>query len=99
MSQALRWQCEEGVLSLQGELVHNSLSELWQQRRQALSGVKIIDVSRLSRVDSAGLALLVHFSTSSADQEVVALQGVIPALHSLIMLYNLSDVLSYQVGV
>ena len=99
MSQALRWQCEGSVLSLQGELVHNSLAELWQQRRQALSGVKTIDVSKLSRVDSAGLALLVHFSTSSADQEVVTLQGVIPALHSLVMLYNLSDVLSYQVSV
>lgn len=86
------------MLSLQGELMHNTLADLWQQRHQVLKGIRIIDLSQLSRVDSAGLALLVHFSSSHDERESLMLQGVQPALHSLIVLYNLQGLLPYQVS-
>ncbi|MBT0724637.1 lipid asymmetry maintenance protein MlaB [Rosenbergiella sp. S61] len=98
MSQTLHWQCKEGILSLQGELVHNSLANLWQQRHQVLKGIRFIDLSQLSRVDSAGLALLVRFSSSHDAKDSVMLQGVQPALHSLIVLYNLQGLLPYEVS-
>ncbi|MBT0725841.1 lipid asymmetry maintenance protein MlaB [Rosenbergiella australiborealis] len=93
MSQPLNWQCKERVLSLQGELVHSSLVNLWQQRAQILQGIDAIDLSQLSRVDSAGLALLVHFSADHHATEKLRLQGVTPSLLSLIRLYNLQGVL------
>ncbi|WKX26246.1 lipid asymmetry maintenance protein MlaB [Tatumella ptyseos] len=96
MSQTLRWQCKESKLSLQGELVHNSLADLWQQRHNILTGICTIDLSQLSHVDSAGLALLVHFSAYAQAESPLLLQGVQPALRSLIVLYNLQSVLPYE---
>ena len=98
MSQTLHWQCKESTLSLQGELVHNSLADLWQQRHEALSGIGAIDLSQLSRVDSAGLALLVHFTSSSEQKARLILRGVQPALRSLIVLYNLESILPYEIS-
>ncbi|WP_241580980.1 lipid asymmetry maintenance protein MlaB [Rosenbergiella nectarea] len=98
MSQTLHWHCKESILSLQGELVHDSLAGLWQQRHQVLTGIRAIDLSLLSRVDSAGLALLVHFSSSVDAKDPLLLQGVQPALRSLIVLYNLQGVLPYEVS-
>ena len=98
MIPTLHWQCEEGTLSLQGELVHNSLADLWQQRHQVLLGVRTIDLSQLSRVDSAGLALLVHFTASDEVKDPLILQGVQPALRSLIILYNLQGILPCEVS-
>ena len=86
------------MLSLQGELVHNTLSDLWQQRQQVIQGIKVIELSALSRVDSAGLALLVHLSVGKTPHQPLMLQGVTPELHSLIMLYNLQDVLAYKLS-
>ena len=98
MSPTLHWQCKESTLSLQGELVHNSLADLWQQRHQVLSGIRTVDLSQLSRVDSAGLALLVHFTASYEAKDPLILQGVPPALRSLIVLYNLQGILPCKVS-
>ncbi len=42
------------------ELDRDTLLALWQARDSAMAGITTIDVAALDRVDSAGLALLVH---------------------------------------
>lgn len=57
----LNWVHDQGRLILQGELDQNLLVPLWEAREQATDGVSVIDLSGLTRIDTAGLALLVHF--------------------------------------
>ncbi len=99
MSEMLTWQRRESVLSLQGELVHSSLLPLWQQRQQILSGIECIDLTHLSRVDSAGLALLVHLKAISMVEKKFSFSGITPPLQSLISLYNLQDILTTTLSV
>lgn len=93
MSAELSWQRKESTLSLQGELVHNSLLPLWLQRDQLLQGVERIDLGQLSRVDSAGLALLVQLKSLYPAESPLHLLAISSPLQSLIALYNLQDIL------
>ncbi len=94
MSDLLRWQRSADTLVLSGRLDRDTLLTLWQQRETVMQNVKVVDVTALERVDSAGLALLVHL------REIVRAQGVTPLftgitdkLHSLITLYNLQQII------
>ncbi|STW86797.1 sulfate transporter [Klebsiella pneumoniae] len=61
MSGQLSWTREGETLALHGELDQDLLVPLWEARAQATAGTAIIDLSQTTRVDTAGLALLVHF--------------------------------------
>lgn len=69
MSRKLQWQQQATALRLSGMLDHESLLPLWEQRNTVMQGISEIDLSGLERVDSAGLALLVHL------QDIVRRQG------------------------
>ncbi|MFG1174097.1 lipid asymmetry maintenance protein MlaB [Erwiniaceae bacterium CAU 1747] len=91
----LNWTVESGLLRLCGELERETLLPLWQQRDELMQQADVIDVSGLERVDSAGLALLVHL------RQIVLLRGKTPhftgipdKLHSLITLYNLQEIIA-----
>lgn len=55
-------QLQEQGLMVQGDLNHNSVASLWQDRKQWLtsSGPVVFDMSQVVQVDSAGLAFLIQ---------------------------------------
>ncbi|MGT3086720.1 STAS domain-containing protein, partial [Salmonella enterica] len=60
MTQSLTWTREGDKLTLAGELDQDVLNPLWDARIEAMKGVTCIDLSQVSRVDTGGLALLLH---------------------------------------
>ncbi len=71
MAGELSWQSLQETLVLQGELDRETLLPLWQQRETLLADKSRIDVSQLQRVDSSGLALLVHFASYKASAAIL----------------------------
>ncbi|ABV15645.1 TPA: lipid asymmetry maintenance protein MlaB [Citrobacter koseri] len=95
MTQSLSWTREGDTLALAGELDQDVLNPLWDARVDAMKDVTCIDLSQVSRVDSGGLALLVHLVDQAKRQgNSVSLQGVNEKVYTLAKLYNLpADVL------
>ncbi|MBI0676884.1 lipid asymmetry maintenance protein MlaB [Citrobacter koseri] len=95
MTQSLSWTREGDTLALAGELDQDVLNPLWDARVDAMKDVTCIDLSQVSRVDSGGLALLVHLVDQAKRQgSSVSLQGVNEKVYTLAKLYNLpADVL------
>lgn len=90
MSAQLSWKRDGERLTLQGELDQNGLNELWLVREQVMWGTALIDLSDITRVDSAGVALLVHLVDLAKRQgQPVHLAGVSDNLRTLAKLYNL----------
>lgn len=82
------------TLVLVGELDRVTLLPLWEQRVSALNGIRWLDVSQLTRVDSAGVALMLHLCEMQRQQGgQLQLIGVTDKLSTLIALYNLHDIL------
>ena len=84
MSQQLRW-------SREGE----TLKPLWGKRHEAMQGVTLIDLTDVTRVDTAGVALLAHLVAVGKKQGTsVMLHGASDNVVTLAQLYNLpQDVL------
>ena len=94
MSDLLHWQQQDRSLLLSGKLDHETLLPLWQQKEHVVRGVSEINVSGLKRVDSAGLALLVHLQNIAARSgQPVVFHGISDKLQSLITLYNLQQII------
>ncbi|WP_058910826.1 lipid asymmetry maintenance protein MlaB [Entomohabitans teleogrylli] len=91
MASALRWEHKAGRLALSGELESETLNPLWDEREQVTRDISHIDVSGLSRVDTAGLALLVHLvSLAQRQRKDLQVTGAGDKLTTLAQLYNLS---------
>ncbi|MFV4845463.1 lipid asymmetry maintenance protein MlaB [Edwardsiella tarda] len=88
---ALRWQRDGTILRLHGELVCDALGAFWRQRQALLQGINCLDISGVTRVDSAGLALLLHVQNLCPGTPL-PLRGVSDRLHTLIALYNLHEI-------
>lgn len=94
MAGPLRWQLQASTLHLSGQLDRDTLLALWQQRENVMAKAEIIDVSALERVDSAGLALLVHLREIAREQgRMPRFSGINDKLRSLITLYNLQEII------
>nr|WP_024966674.1 lipid asymmetry maintenance protein MlaB [Pantoea sp. IMH] len=94
MSDHLSWQSEGNQLRLAGVLERETLLALWEARYGVMKQIDTIDVSALSRVDSAGLALLVHLQQIAQQQgNTLKFSGITDKLHSLISLYNLQQII------
>ncbi|WP_275555610.1 lipid asymmetry maintenance protein MlaB [Mixta sp. Marseille-Q2659] len=94
MADLLSWQVEAKTLRLHGELDRETLLGLWQQRETVMQHIEVIDVSGLQRVDSSGLALLVHLRQIAQQQgNSPVFSGITDKLHSLITLYNLQQII------
>ncbi|MEY7842258.1 lipid asymmetry maintenance protein MlaB [Klebsiella africana] len=90
MTEQLSWTREGETLALHGELDQDLLVPLWEARAQATEGAGIIDLSHITRVDTAGLALLVHFvALIRRHGREAQLIGKSENLQTLIGLYNL----------
>ncbi|WP_058973832.1 lipid asymmetry maintenance protein MlaB [Type-D symbiont of Plautia stali] len=94
MSEPLRWQRSASTLALSGKLDRDTLLALWQERDTAMVDIATIDVAGLQRVDSAGLALLVHLrEIARAQGSAPVFTGINDKLQSLITLYNLQQII------
>ncbi len=94
MSEPLRWQRAASTLTLSGKLDRDTLLTLWHERETAMAAITTIDVSALERVDSAGLALLVHLrEIARAQGSTPVFTGITDKLQSLITLYNLQQII------
>lgn len=94
MTEPLRWQLQADTLHLSGKLDRDTLLALWQQRESVMAKADIIDVSALDRIDSAGLALLVHLREIAREQgRTPRFNGINDKLRSLITLYNLQEII------
>ena len=95
MTPQLSWAREGERLVLQGELDQDVLNPLWNARQDAMKGASCIDLRAVSRVDTAGVALLIHLIAQGKTQgHQVTLEGISENLQTLAALYNLpADVL------
>ncbi|MCL5499278.1 lipid asymmetry maintenance protein MlaB [Escherichia coli] len=95
MTPQLSWVREGERLILQGELDQDVLNPLWNARQDAMKGTILIDLRAVSRVDTAGVALLIHLIAQGKSQgHQVSLEGISENLQTLAALYNLpADVL------
>ena len=92
MAEQLSWKRDGERLALHGELDQDFLVSLWDARSEATQGVSVLDLSGLSRVDTAGLALLVHLVELIRVQgRTPSLEGVSEKLVTLKSLYNLPE--------
>ncbi|MGL9773830.1 MAG: lipid asymmetry maintenance protein MlaB [Sodalis sp. (in: enterobacteria)] len=94
MAEELSWYAQGQTLILHGELDRDTLLTLWQHRQPLLEGIRFLDVSNLRRVDSAGVALMLHFYHYQQQRSAtLALTGVTDRLRTLIALYKLQAIL------
>jgi len=90
MSQHLSWSRDGERLKLSGELDQDLLNPLWDKRHEAMQGVMLIDLSEITRVDTAGVALLTHLVAVGKKQGTsVTLYGASDNVLTLAQLYNL----------
>ncbi|UTM57672.1 STAS domain-containing protein [Photobacterium sp. CCB-ST2H9] len=95
---SVHWQVlENGHYRLSGALERDTVPAFWQQRREWMpQDAKVtIDLSDLSRVDSAGMVMLLHLQRelSQAGRHLV-LQGVPEQLLTLLRLSHVDTVLA-----
>ncbi|WP_437887873.1 lipid asymmetry maintenance protein MlaB [Phytobacter sp. V91] len=90
MAVQLSWTRESERLALQGDLDQDVLNPLWEARVEVMDGVKCIDLQSVTRIDTAGVALLIHLIDLGKKQgHQVSLEGVSENLKTLADLYNL----------
>ncbi|MBW5405442.1 lipid asymmetry maintenance protein MlaB [Morganella morganii] len=87
MAAALTWEKQGDTLALKGELDRDTLLSFWNARQQQMNAVQTVDVSGLSHVDSAGLAMLVRLRGERPEAPFV-LSGVSANLQMLMSLYG-----------
>ncbi|ATF90887.1 lipid asymmetry maintenance protein MlaB [Cedecea neteri] len=94
MSEELSWKQDGTTLHLFGELDGDTIESLWQQREKVVEGINFFELSGLTRVDTAGLALLIHLTAIVTRQgRKVELKGASDNLRTLAQLYNLPEAL------
>lgn len=101
MSDSLNWKPENGTLTFSGDLDRETLLPFWKKRQQIITAdIKILNVAHLARVDSAGLAMLLHIlDEASGQHQTLKLAGMTEKLKTLAALYNMQQIIeSYLVS-
>lgn len=99
MAAALSYESQLQTLILRGVLDRETLLPLWQQRSALLTDKTKIDVTELQRVDSAGLALLVHLTAHQHQHGIeLKISGATNQLRTLVTLYNLQTIMPIDAG-
>lgn len=94
MAEQLSWKQEGATLHFFGELDGDTVQQLWPQREKTVAGITVFELSGLTRVDTAGLALLIHLTAVVTRQgREVELRGASENLRTLTQLYNLPETL------
>lgn len=95
MSDSLNWRIDNETVVFDGDLNRETLLPFWKQRQQILtSDIHTLDVAHLVRVDSAGLAMLIHLLDEVTQRpQVLKLTGMTEKLQTLAALYNLQQII------
>ena len=72
---------------------------MWRQRDALMADKTAIDVAQLERVDSAGLALLLHLQEEQRARRSAKIFGATERLKTLIALYNLQAIIPVDTAV
>jgi len=91
----LQWQLDsEQRYSLSGELDRESVPELWSLLKQQQFPAGDVDVSleQVTRVDSAGMVMLIHLLEHAKKQNCHIMLSFVPdELHTLFQLSNVEE--------
>jgi len=79
------------ALALAGDIVAASVPALWSQAQAGRAGAARLDLSAITTLDSAGLALLAELAGDGA----LAVVGTAPGLAELCRAYRLTPTLAY----
>jgi len=81
------------ALVFAGALLRDDVAALWRQASAALDGVRRFDLQAVSRIDSAGLALLAELATRAGGG--IAIDGTPAGLAELRAAYRLDAALGF----
>jgi phospholipid transport system transporter-binding protein len=81
------------ALVFTGALLRDAVAGVWRQLPDTLPGVRRLDLAAVSRVDSAGLALLAEIGARAGNDVVVV--GDPPGLAELRAAYRLTPALTF----
>lgn len=79
------------ALAFAGDVVAASVPALWSQAQAGRAGAARLDLSAVTTLDSAGLALLAELAGDGA----LAVEGTAPRLVELCRAYRLTPTLTY----
>ncbi|GHC03911.1 STAS domain-containing protein [Thermomonas carbonis] len=82
-------------LLLSGRLDRDAATALWPQASAAIPGARVLDVSAMQTIDSAGLAMLVALAERMQD---VHIAGMPPGMADLLAAYRLRPTLAFDDG-
>jgi phospholipid transport system transporter-binding protein len=81
------------ALVFTGALLRDDVAALWRQASAAVDGVRRFDLQAVSRIDSAGLALLAELATRAGGS--IAIDGTPAGLAELRAAYRLDAALGF----
>ncbi|WMY95519.1 MAG: lipid asymmetry maintenance protein MlaB [Arsenophonus sp.] len=87
----LTWQTNNTTLILKGILNRDTLMFFWKKKNELLKDINTINLSLLSHIDSAGLAMLVRLKAKKKFENKLLINGISENLKTLIRLYKLED--------
>lgn len=93
-SPQLDWQRQGHILTFSGVLDRDTLLSFWPQREALLADVIEINLEKLVRVDTAGLAMLVCLSHGRVSAPL-RFTGLADALQALVSLYHLLPMITF----
>ena len=91
-AEAITLQRDADTLRFGGELLTARVQGVWTRALPMLAGVRRFDVSGVTHVDSAGIALLAELAQRAGD---VVVDGDPPGLSALRAAYRLTPALGY----
>lgn len=92
---APRVRRDGGALHLSGTLDRDAATALWSQASAAVGGTRVLDVTAVDAVDSAGLAMLVALAGRMDD---VQIEGAPRGMADLLAAYRLQPTLVFDDG-
>lgn len=96
MSQASpRVRRDGAALHLSGTLDRDAATTVWSQASAAVGGARVMDVTAVDAVDSAGLAMLVALAARMDD---VRIEGAPRGMADLLAAYRLRPTLEFDDG-
>jgi len=88
---------DQGTLALAGVLDRSAVIALWPQVQSLVNGAQLLDLTAVSRVDSAGVALLAELSARARLQgRTLTVSGSPDGLTELEAAYRLSADLDFN---
>ncbi len=92
---AARVQRDGERLLLSGALDRDAATASWSQALAAADGARVLDLSAVEAMDSAGLAMLVALAERMQDARI---EGAPPGMSDLLAAYRLRPTLAFDDG-